>query len=197
MKFFYTLIYVVVYPFFNLVHPCQAVGWENIPEGPVLLCPNHTSNADPLLAVYALTRRWRPQAMAKAELMSIPVLGWLLKKAGVISVERGKSDMGAIKQAMKALKAGEKMLIFPEGTRSKDGTLGEAKSGVAMLSVRTGTPILPMYIPAKKKWFGRTKVVFGEPYLPQTAGRKGTAEEYEAISRDLMDRIGALEELAK
>lgn len=197
MNLFYSLVYCVAWPFFNLVHPCKAIGWENIPEGAVLLCPNHTGLSDPLFAVFALRLKNRPRVMAKAEVIEIPVLGWLLKKAGVFAVERGKSDIGAIKQALKCLKNGEKLLLFPEGTRSKTGELGQAKGGVALLSVRTGTPIVPMYIPAKKKWFGRTPVVFGEPYLPSVEGKKGTAEEYEAIAQDLMERIAALKELAQ
>lgn len=197
MRFAYSLIYWVVWPFFNLVHPCRAIGREHIPEGPVILCPNHTKLSDPLFVAFALTHRYKPMIMAKAKLMEIPVLGWLLKKAGVFAVERGKSDIGAIKLALKHLKAGEKLLLFPEGTRSNDGQMGQGKTGVALLSVRTQTPILPIYIPAEKKWFGRTPVVFGEPYLPQVAGSKGTAEEYETIVNDLMARIAALEEQTK
>ena len=129
--------------------------------------------------------------------MEVPVLGWILKKAGVFAVERGKSDVGAIKRALKCLKSGEKLLLFPEGTRSKTGELGPAKGGAAMLAVRTGVPIVPMYIPAEKKWFRRTSVVFGTPYIPQIAGAKGTSEEYEAIAQDLMARIALLKEQAK
>lgn len=197
MKAFYTLIYCLLWPFFNLAHPCKAIGRENIPEGAALFCPNHTSLTDPLFAVFALRLRNRPQVMAKAEVMELPILGWLLKKAGVFAVERGKSDVGAIKHALKALKGGEKLLLFPEGTRSKTGELGQAKGGAAMLAVRTGVPIVPMYIPAKKPWFCRTPVVFGTPYFPHVAGPKGTAEEYEAIARDLMERIAGLKELTQ
>lgn len=129
--------------------------------------------------------------------MRIPVLGWLLKKAGVFAVARGKSDVGAIKRALKCLKEGEKLLMFPEGTRSKDGDMGEGKTGAAMLALRTGVPIVPIYIPAKKNWFCRTPVVFGEPFYPQAEGRKGNSEDYERIAAELMSRIAALEEQAK
>ena len=61
-----------------------------------------------------------------------------------------------------------------------------------MLAVRTGVPIIPVYLPPEKKWFRRTPVVFGEPYYPKVAGRKGTADEYRAIADDLMERIEAL-----
>lgn len=197
MKLAYAIVYCIVYPFFNLVHPCKVIGRENIPDGPAIFCPNHTRLSDPLMVAFALTLKHRPQVMAKAELLEIPVLGWILKKVGVFAVERGKSDVAAVKRAMQCLKSGDQLLMFPEGTRHKDGILGEAKTGVAMLSVRTGAPIVPMYIPAEKKRFRPTAVVVGKPYLPRTETRKGSAEEYEAISRDLMVRIAALEVQAK
>ena len=61
-----------------------------------------------------------------------------------------------------------------------------------MMAVRTGAPIIPVYLPSERTWFRRTKVYFGEPYYPQVAGRKGTSEEYRAIADDLMARIEAL-----
>ena len=124
--------------------------------------------------------------------MHWPILGWILKHGGIFGVKRGESDVGAIKTAMKYLKAEEKLLIFPEGTRHQDGEFGAAKTGAAMLAVRTGVPIIPVYLPPEKKWFRRTPVVFGEPYCPKVAGRKGTADEYRAIADDLMERIEAL-----
>lgn len=199
MKVMYAILYCIAFPFFNLVHPNRAIGRENIPEGSVLLCPNHTRMSDPLFVVFALGLKNRPRVLAKEEVLKLPVLGWLLGKAGVISVARGKSDVGAVKQVLKCLKNGEKLLVFPEGTRHKDGSMDEdGKSGVAMFSLRTGAPILPIYIPAEKKWFRRTPVVFGEPYQPVAAeGGKGTSEEYKAVAKELMRRIAQLEELAK
>ena len=63
-----------------------------------------------------------------------------------------------------------------------------------MLAVRCGVPILPVYVPERKPWFRRTTVVIGEPYMPQVSSRKGTAEEYDAITTDLMGRIRKLGE---
>lgn len=197
MKTVYAIIYCIVWPFFNLFHPCKAVGRESVPEGAVILCPNHTRMSDPFFVVFALGLKIRPRVMAKAELMNVPVIGWLLKKTGVFAVERGKSDVGAVKEAIKCLKGGDKLLLFPEGTRHRDGTLDESgKTGAAMFSVRTGAPLLPIYIPAEKKWFRRTAVVFGQPYLPRVEGRKGSSEEYKAIAKELMRRIAELEEQA-
>lgn len=196
MQRWYTFIYVLIYPFFNLFHPSRAVGLENVPHGGALICPNHTKASDPFFVVFALGLRNRIVAMAKAEVLRIPVVGWLLGKAGVFGIERGKADVGAIKTAMKSLKAGEKLLMFPEGTRVKKGEEADhsAKNGAAMLALRTGMPIVPVYIPREKNWFRPTPVVIGEAYHPQIAGRKATPEEYDAISADLMKRIMALAE---
>lgn len=192
MRTVYAILWTIVWPFFSLVHPCRAFGREHIPEGGALFCANHTALNDPVCLVMALGRRYQMRVMAKAEFMDIPVLGWLLKKAGIFGVERGKSDVGAIKTAIKFLKSGEYVLLFPEGTRVKDGKESEAKTGAAMLAVRTGVPIVPVYIPPQKRWFRFTDVVVGEPYHPQVEGRKGSAEEYKAIADDLMERIHAL-----
>lgn len=162
-----------------------------------MICANHTALTDPLLVVFAFHRKNRMRVMAKAELMQLPVLGWLLSKAGIFGVKRGKSDIGAIKTALKVLSGGEKLLMFPEGTRAKSMDGGEAKTGAAMLAVRSGVPIVPVYVPSKKPWFAPTPVVIGQPYYPDLNGRKPSAEDYRVVADDLMDRIHALKEKAK
>lgn len=198
----YTVIWCIIAPFFSLVHPCRLVGRERLPENGGLFCANHSCLNDPICFLVTLGPKYQMHAMAKAEFMRIPVIGWLLKKAGIFAVERGKSDIGAIKTAMKYLKGGENVLMFPEGTRIKDGVDkygngSEAKSGAAMLAVRTGAPLIPVYIPPKKRWFRFTTVVVGEPYYPQVVSQKGSAEEYQAIADDLMERIYTLEGQSK
>lgn len=197
MDRFYRVIYAVVWPFFNLFHPVRAVGREHIPEGAALICPNHTKASDPFFVVFAFKRKHVMRAMAKAEVMRVPVIGWLLGKAGVFGVNRGAADINAVKTALRFLKEGRKLLMFPEGTRVEEGENVEAKTGAAMFAVRTGAPIVPVYIPAKKRWFRPTTVVIGQPFYPKVADRKGTSEEYRAIADDLMARIHALEEAGK
>lgn len=194
MNTLYHVIYSIIWPFFTFFHPQRTIGKEHIPQGGVLVCGNHTALSDPVLIAFAFTRKHKLRPMAKAELLRVPLIGWVLKHLGVFGVERGKSDVGAIKQAMKYLKSGEKVLIFPQGTRVKSGKgeAGEPKTGAAMLAVRCGVPLLPVYVPEKKRWFRRTPVVIGEPYMPTVSTGKGTKEEYEAISADLMERIRAL-----
>ncbi len=190
----YHLLYAVIYPFFNLFHPVKAIGRENIPAGAAVICPNHTSASDPFFVVFAFKRRHIMRAMAKKEVMKLPLVGWILGKAGVFGVDRGAADITAVKTALRVLKEGRKLLMFPEGTRVGEGESVEAKTGAAMFAVRTGVPILPVYIPAKKRWFRPTTVVIGQPFLPQVESRKGTSEEFHAIAADVMERIRALGE---
>lgn len=202
MKSVYTTIWCIAAPFFSLAHPCRLIGKERLPEKGGLFCANHSSMIDPICLAVALGVKWHMHAMAKAEVLRWPILGWVLKKAGIFGVERGKSDIGAIKTAMKYLKNDEMVLIFPEGTRIKDGVdrfgnESEAKAGAAMLAVRTGAPLVPVYIPPKKRWFRFTNIVIGEPFYPQVESKKGSAEEYQAIAEDLMSRVYALEAESK
>ncbi len=192
----YHLLYAIIFPFFQLFHPVRAIGRENIPEGAAIVCPNHTAMSDPFFAVFAFQRKYPLRTMAKAELMKVPFIGWILGKAGVFGVDRGNADVGAIKKAMKFLKEGNKLMMFPEGTRVEEGENVEAKTGAAMLATRLNVPIIPVYIPAKKRWFRPTTVVIGEPYHPKTAGKRATPEEYHAIAEDLMERVRRLGELA-
>ena len=189
----YGVLYPIVWIFMKIFHPWKAVGVENIPEGAALMCGNHTSLGDPLYVVCCMGSRRQTHVMAKAEIMKWPVIGFLLKKAGIFGVNRGKSDMAAIKEAMRVLRDGEKLLMFPEGTRVKEGETSEAHTGAAMLSTRTNTPLLPVYISPRKRLFRRTAVVFGQPYHPEFEGRKPSADDYQRIASDLLVRVRELE----
>lgn len=187
-------LYDLIWPFFNLIRPLRVVGRENIPEGPAVICPNHTTIGDPFYVVYAFGRHYPVRAMAKIQIMRVPVIGWFLSKAGVFGVDRGHADMKAVKTALKFLKDGNKLLLFPEGTRVREGEDVAAKTGAAMFATRTGAPLMPIYIQKKKRLFARNVVVIGQPYQPQYAGRKPTPDELDTITAQLMDKIHALGE---
>ena len=111
----YSVIYPLIWIFMRLFHPWRAEGVDNIPEGQAVICGNHTTLGDPLYVVCAMGGRRQTHVMAKAEVMKWPVVGFLLKKAGIIGVNRGKSDMAAVKECLRVLRGGEKLLMFPEG----------------------------------------------------------------------------------
>ena len=189
----YSVIYPIIWIFMRILHPWKAVGVENIPEGAAVICSNHTTLGDPLYVVCGMGAKRQTHVMAKAEIMKWPVIGFLLKKAGIIGVNRGKSDMAAVKECLRVLKKGEKLLMFPEGTRVKNGADSQAHTGAAMFATRTDTPLVPVYISPKKRRFRKTPVVFGQPYRPEFEGRKPSAEDYQRIADDLLVRIKALE----
>ncbi len=194
MNWFFHFLYIIICPYFKLIHPVHAVGRENIPDGPAVICPNHSTAGDPFYVVFAFGYKWPMRAMAKVEIMRVPFVGWILSKAGVFGVDRGATDVKAVRTAMKFLKEGDKLLMFPEGTRVRGDEDVEAKVGAALFATRTGVPLLPVYIQRKKKRFRRNTVVIGKPYYPEYEGRKPSNEELHAMARDLMGRVKALGE---
>lgn len=194
MDWFFHVLYIIIRPYFWLIHPVRAIGRENIPEGPAVICPNHSTAGDPFYVVFAFGYRWPMRAMAKVEIMRVPFIGWILSKAGVFGVDRGTTDVKAVRTAMKFLKEGDKLLMFPEGTRVRGNEDVEAKVGAALFATRTGVPLLPVYIQRKKRRFRRNTVVIGEPYYPEYEGRKPSEEELQVMARELMGRVKALGE---
>ncbi len=180
----FRVIRCIVWPFFNLVHPIKVKHRERYPEGAALVCPNHTSLADPVIMLLACGRGGGVRAMAKQELLDTPVLGKIVAALGVFGVRRGAADVGAVKTAIRYLKAGDKVIMFPEGTRAAEGEDLEAKNGVAMIALRTGVPIFPVYIQPKKRWFRWTYVVYGEPFYPACENKRPTEEDYRRIGQE-------------
>ena len=111
MNRLYAVLYPLIWIFMRIFHPWKAEGRENVPEGAVVMCGNHTTLGDPIYVVCALGWRCQTRIIAKEELMKIPVLGFLLGKAGIIGIKRGKADVAAIKEAMRVLSGVEDIAI--------------------------------------------------------------------------------------
>ena len=125
-------------------------GLEHIPrKGAVILAINHISNADAFVTGSWITpalRTRRIHWLGKKELFDWPVFGWLAARGGVHPVDRSTADVDAFRLAIRILEEGDVLLIFPEGTRSPDGALQEAKDGLATLALRTNAAIVPIGI---------------------------------------------------
>ena len=188
------VIYWPVLFILGLWHFPRFRGRENLPEGAAMLCANHAGLADPVWVVLAMKPKKMPWFMAKKEVMEKPVIGGFLRWFGAFPVDREGADLAAIKKSLQVLKDGEKLLIFPEGTRVKKGKQVEPKSGAVMLANRAGVPIVPIYI-TKKRWpFRPMQVIIGEPYRPEFETRRPNAEQLQAATKDLMERIYSLGE---
>ncbi len=184
----------------------EVEGLENVPRsGPLIIAPNHLSNADPPLVggwlAPALGRR--PRFLAKEQLFR-GVVGWFLRNQGVIPVRSGGSDMDAYRAARDVLAAGEPIFIFPEGTRNRDGVVGTPRPGVTLLATRNAIPILPVGVsgtdaflpPHSGRPHFRVRVIVrvGTPWVPTVpdgADRRAALAEADA---ELMRRIAALVE---
>ncbi len=125
-------------------------GLDRIPKtGPVIIAANHVSNIDGVITGGWITealRRRRIHWLGKREMFEWPVVGKLAADGGVHPVDRGAADVEAFRLATRILEAGHVLLVFPEGTRSPDGALQEAKDGVALLAQRSGAQIVPVGI---------------------------------------------------
>ena len=191
---YYQNAYRLLKPLVMFFHPLDVQGLENLPEEePVLLCANHSSNWDPILLVCALPGNVKLRIMGKKQLFKIPVLKSFLKNMGVFPVDRGNSDINAIKTAIKTLKDRWNLLVFPEGIRVRGKKKNvQPKGGVAMMAIRAGVDLVPVYIGTKKRLFQRVPIIIGKPYAPVYTGRKGTAEEYQANANEIMRQAYAL-----
>ncbi len=195
---FYAFAYHVFGPLVRILHPTTVEGMENLPESGALLCANHSDNWDPVLLAVALPVNYRMHTMAKEELFRNPVLGWLIRKAGGFPVSRGANDIKSVRTAMQIIRSGDNLLIFPEGTVIYDGIgyidglPAHAKAGIAMIGVRTGAKMVPVFVDGKKKPFRRSRIIFGKPYELVYTGRHGTAEEMQKIADDILKEAYAL-----
>jgi 1-acyl-sn-glycerol-3-phosphate acyltransferase len=130
---------------FRLYNRWEVSGREHVPgSGGVLLIANHTSYSDPPIVGAACLRP--VNFMAKAELFKIPVLAGFIRRTHAFPVRRGSADRAALRRAVRLLRAGEVLLIFPEGTRSPDGRLMELETGAAFIALSGEAQVVPVAI---------------------------------------------------
>ncbi|MDN7241123.1 lysophospholipid acyltransferase family protein [Planococcus sp. N028] len=182
----YTFGKVLVKTALTPLYRFEVIGLEKFPkEGGVLLCSNHIHALDP--PVVGMTAPRTVHFMAKEELFKLPVLGPLLPKVHAFPVKRGMSDREALRSALKVLKSGEVMGLFPEGTRSTDGILKKGLSGAGFFALRGDADVVPCAIIGPYKTFRKVKVVYGEPIaMAPYRERKASADE---VTEVIMDRI--------
>lgn len=189
----YRVVVTIISPFVRILYRLKVVGRENIPdENGVIICPNHTSNADPVVLAVSLKRQI--YFMAKAELFKNKILGRLFRTVGAFPVERGKKDSSAIDTAEEILVSGKQLGLFIEGTRSKTNDFLRPKTGCAMIAYKTGATILPVCITGanehKVKIFKKNIISIGKPItLAQLNIKEGTGKEFRDASRFIMENI--------
>lgn len=182
----------------------HVIGLENVPRhGPGLICGNHCSYLDPMLAAVVLPRKI--YNVSRKEIYQQPLLGPFVRHLGAVRIDRESlADKGAVQTMLAIMDHGDLCMIYPEGTRSPDGRLQNPHNGAAFLAVKSGAPVVPMAIigsyecwPRQRRFarIGRITVRIGQPvtyHLPPE--RQSRKEDLTAISMDIMDRIRTLQE---
>ena len=195
---FYNLAKLLARGFFSMrvVHPERM-----IESGPLILAVNHSSFFDPPLA--GICSRRGVYYLARKSLLKWPFFGPLFPAMNVIPVERDGNDMSALREVIKKIKEGNGVVLFPEGTRSKDGNIQPARAGIGLVIAKTGAPVLPMRIfgafdafpkNSKRLHFTKITVVLGEPlHFSQNDIASATRETYQALSDRVMAAISTLQ----
>ncbi len=184
MKFL-NFLRVIVVPFFYLVKPFRYYGNKKVADGPCVYVCNHYCLLDP---VYPTMTTWEGiHFVAKKEAFSKPVFGWVLRNVKGISANRDGNDVRVVLDCFKCLKNGEKIGIFPEGTRNKTGVeLAEFEQGAVAIAIKARVPIVPMTIYKKPRFFRMTHLIVGEPFeFTEYYGKKLTAEDYAEATEKL------------
>ena len=187
-RFLSLIAFVILKLFFRL----EIVGVKSIPKrSSFILASNHISNFDPVILAAACPRRLN--FLAKEELFHMPILSWLIPRAGALPLKRNKSDISALKESLRRLRNKESLLVFPQGTRSAEAI--KVFPGVGFLANKSGAAVIPARIygadrilppgkvlPRLKK----IKVVFGK----SLAFNKGAKAE--DIAKDVISAINSL-----
>lgn len=147
---------------YRAVYRVKIVGKENIPQdGACIICANHLNYLD--AAAVVLFNKRNVSFIAKEDLFHSKILNWLAHVFDIIPIKRGKQDMESMKRSMKALKDGEILGIFPEGTRKGLAKNVKTKNGAAFMAVRTGANVVPVGIQGNFKPFTRVVLNYGKP----------------------------------
>ena len=175
----------LIIPFFYLFKPFKYYGNKKPPEGACILVCNHYNMLDP---VYMAALTWESiHFIAKRSVYDAFFVGGIAKKIKVIPVNRDGNDVRALLDCFKCLKNGEKIGVFPEGTRNKTGVdMLPFKHGASVMGIRTKTPIVPMVIYQKPRCFRKAHILIGEPIeFTEYYDKKVTDEDFIAADEKL------------
>lgn len=173
-------------------------------RGGVLVLANHQSFLDPVLAAVGMPRPFQP--MARESLFRVAPFRWLIRSLYAFPVRRASADIGAIKEALRRLKAGGVVLMFPEGTRTRDGSIGQLQAGPVTLAQRAGVPIVPIVIDGAFESWPRTRllprphtvrVMCGEAILPEEAAGTQAEAVMDEVRRRMVEMQQALRRMPR
>lgn len=187
---FETFLKILLTPIHFLLYPYVLHGHKKVGKGACIYVGNHYSMFD---IFYPVQTTWEGvHYMTKQSVLEKPVLWKWGVRIGAIGVARDGSDARAVMECLRVLKAGEKLCMFPEGTRNRqeNGEFLPFRSGAAMLSIKTRSPIVPFVSVKRQRVFRLSHVIFGEPIeFSEYYGKKMTEEDYEACDNLLREKM--------
>ncbi|QHT48675.1 lysophospholipid acyltransferase family protein [Halobacillus sp. ACCC02827] len=178
----------IFYPMFRI----KVIGKENIPaDGPVIISANHISNYDP--PVVGITSSRNIYFMAKEELFEKRFIGGILKRVHAFPIKRGMRDRNALRKGLDILKEGNALGLFPEGTRQKNGEIGQGLAGAGFFALRSEAAIVPCAIIGPYRKFKPLKVVYGKPIdMTEYREKKASAQ---VVTDRIMEEIRQLHKI--
>lgn len=187
----YNLGWFISFVLIRLICSVTVKGTENIPKkGGFILASNHLSNVDPFLIGTCITRKLN--FMAKKELFENKFVAWLFHGFGAFPVDRDKTDISAIKEALKKLDSGKALLLFPQGTRKENIVETEVQGGVGFLASKSGVPVIPVFISGADKAMPREAKFIKPAKINVRFGKQIFVERrmpYKEVSQQIMDSI--------
>lgn len=185
---------VILIPILFLVRPFKLHGNKKVKDGACIYISNHYSALDP---IYPAATTWEGiHYISKREAFENPILGFFLRRIKALSANRDGTDARIVLDSLKCLRNGEKLAIYPEGSRNKtNDEIRPFKHGAAMMAIRTKTPIIPIVIVKRPKFFRVTHVLVGEPVeLLEYYNRKLTDSDYEVVEEKLRELLVKMRE---
>lgn len=193
-RWFYAILRFIISIPFKIIFNIKYEGTENVPQtGSVILAGNHRTWFDPILI--AIKVKYISSYMAKAELFKYFPLNLIIRAVHGFPTRRNSGDVSALSLAEKYIRNGYNLTIFPEGTRSRDGKIGKAKSGVAYIASKCGVPVYPVGISYKGHLKFRRKITvrFGKPIMPEELKLESMSKtDLRAAGEKIMSKIALL-----
>jgi 1-acyl-sn-glycerol-3-phosphate acyltransferase len=194
--FAFILLNIVLKPFFRL----RVYGRENIPSGKAIIAANHQSYIDP--PVIGASIHEEISYLAREDVFNFALFRWFCVKVDSILIKKRRADRSALKEVLRRLRQGWKVLVFPEGTRSHDGQLQPPEDGISLLAHRSRVPVIPTYVSGTHHVLPRggatirlhpISVSFGPPiHFDERSLEAGIRAAYTAFSHQVMHAIADL-----
>jgi 1-acyl-sn-glycerol-3-phosphate acyltransferase len=211
MNFPYYLGWCSFRALFQLYFRWRVYNVERVPlEGPVILASNHASYLDPPLVGAGLRRHIN--YLAREDLFQVPVMGWVLRQWQVVPVDRDGGGAAGLRRILDRLLAGGAIILFPEGTRTRDGKLQPARSGIGLTVIKSSAPVVPVRVFGTFEAYGRhlrfprprrMTVKYGRPMgfeqlraEAKVCSKPRLKEIYQQVANELMTAIASLEPYA-